>query len=83
MDIYVEGYTIRKWIEFFEEACSNELGISADGLPVAKFGVGVVIQNPYAGKFSKDLSLLNRSLCSTISCRIKFNLFSSPISGHF
>ena len=45
-------------VEFFEEACSNELGISADGLPVAKFGVGVVIQNPYAGKFSKDLSLL-------------------------
>ena len=58
MDINVEGYTIRKWYEFFEEACSSELGISADGLPVAKFGVGAVIQNPYAGRFSKDLSSL-------------------------
>ena len=58
MDINIKGYTIRKWYEFFEEACSNDLGISADGPPVAKFGVGAVIQNPYAGKFSKDLSLL-------------------------
>ena len=32
---------------------------------------------------SKDLDLLNRSLCSTISCRSKFKRFSSPISGHF
>ena len=58
MDIYVEGYAIRKWYEFFEEACSNETGINYDGVPIAKFGVGVVIQNPYAGSFSKDLSLL-------------------------
>ena len=56
MDISIEGYTIRKWYEFFEETCSNELGISADGPPVAKFGVGAVIQNRYAGRFSKDLS---------------------------
>ena len=42
-------------VRVFEEAGSNELGINADGLPVAKFGVGVVIQNPYAGRFSKDL----------------------------
>ena len=58
MDMYVEGYTVRKWYEFFEEACSNETGIDYDGAPIAKFGVGVVIQNPYAGGFSKDLSLL-------------------------
>ena len=57
MDINVEGYTIRKWHEFFEEACSNESGVSADGLPVAKFGVGVVIQNPYAGKAFQEISL--------------------------
>ena len=53
MDINVEGYTIRKWYEFFEEACSNETGINYDGAPIAKFGVGVVIQNPYAVSFSK------------------------------
>ena len=34
------------------------MGVDADGEPIAKFGVGVVIQNPYANKFSQDLSLL-------------------------
>ena len=58
MDINVEGYNIRNLYVFFEEAFSSELGISADGPLVAKFGVGAVIQNPYAGRFSKDLSSL-------------------------
>ena len=53
MDINVEGYTIRKWYEFFEEACSSELGISADGLPVAKFGVGAVIRTHTPADFQK------------------------------
>ena len=58
MDTNVEGYVVRKWFEFFEESTSNEMGVDADGDPIAKFGVGVVIQNPYANKFSQDLSLL-------------------------
>ena len=58
MDINVEGYKVRKWFEFFEESASNEMGVEADGEPIAKFVVGVVIQNYYAGKFSQDLSLL-------------------------
>ena len=53
MDINVEGYTIRKWYAFFEEASSNELGMSADGPPVAKFGVGVVIQTHTPADFQK------------------------------
>ena len=53
MDINVEDYTIRKWYEFFEEACSSELGISADGLPVAKFGVGAVIRTHTPADFQK------------------------------
>ena len=58
MNTNVEGYKVRKWFEFFEESVSNEVGVEADGEPIAKFVVGVVIQNPYASKFSKDLSLL-------------------------
>ena len=58
MDVNVEGYVIRKWFEFFEESVSNEMGVEADGEPIAKFVVGVVIQNPYANQFSQGLSLL-------------------------
>ena len=58
MNINVEGYKVRKWFEFFEESVSNEMGVETDGEPIAKFVVGVVIQNPYANKFSQDLSLL-------------------------
>ena len=58
MNTNVKGYAVRKWLEFFEETESNEIGVAADGEPIAKFVVGVVLQNPYASKFSKDLSLL-------------------------
>ena len=54
----VSGYKIRKWFEFFEETVTNEMGEITDGAPLAKFAVGVVIKNPYANKFSEDLSLL-------------------------
>ena len=58
MNTNVEGYKVRKWFEFYEESASNEMGVEADGEPMVKFVVGVVIQNPYANKFSQDLSLL-------------------------
>jgi len=58
MNTNVEGYEVRKWFEFFEESISNEMGVEANGEPIAKFVVGAVIQNPYASKFSQDLSLL-------------------------
>ena len=58
MNTNVESYQVRKWFEFFEESASNEMGVEADGEPIAKFVVGAVIQNPYANKFSQDLSLL-------------------------
>ena len=58
MKTSVSGYKIRKWFEFFEETVTNEMGEITDGAPLAKFIVGVVIKNPYANKFSEDLSLL-------------------------
>ena len=60
MKTNVEGYFVRKWFEFFEESKSNEMGVEANGEPIAKYVIGVVIQNPYAGRFSQDLSLLTK-----------------------
>lgn len=57
MNTNVEGYLVRKGFEFFEVSESNEMGVGANGDHIAKFVVGVVIKNPYAGGFSQDLSL--------------------------
>ena len=61
MKMIVNGYHIRKWVEFFEESLSDEMGKAPDGLPLAKFVVGAVIKNPYANNFSEDLSFLTKS----------------------
>lgn len=52
------NYNIRKWLGFTEETLANETGQMADGAPLAKFALACVLQNPYAGRFSEDLSLL-------------------------
>ncbi|HZQ74818.1 MAG TPA: amino acid synthesis family protein [Burkholderiales bacterium] len=52
------SYRIRGWLTFSEEILANETGRAADGEPVRKFAVVCVLENPYAGRFSEDLSLL-------------------------
>jgi len=52
------NYNIRAWLNFSEEILSNETGEAADGAPVLKLAVVCVLHNPYAGRFSRDLSLL-------------------------
>ena len=56
----IKGYNIRKWYEFFDETLTNETGIAAEGEPIRKYLVGVVLKNPYAKKFSSDLKLLTQ-----------------------
>jgi len=51
-------YHIRKWFSFCEETQANETGKLADGEPVYKYVVAAAIQNPYAGRYSEDLSEL-------------------------
>ncbi|MFY0676752.1 MAG: amino acid synthesis family protein [Neptuniibacter sp.] len=51
-------YHIRKWFTFYEETLANETGILADGEPVKKYVIAAAIQNPFANKFSEDLSAL-------------------------
>lgn len=52
------NYRIRAWLSFAEEIHVNETGQDADGAPVRKLAVVCVLNNPYAGRFSQDLSLL-------------------------
>ena len=50
-------YHIRKWYIQIEDTHANETGVLADGgKSVRKIVVAAAIQNPYSGKFSKDLS---------------------------
>ena len=53
-------YRIRSWLTFSEEILANETGQAADGAPLRKLAVVCVLENPYAAKFSQDLSLLVR-----------------------
>jgi len=58
MQTEIKGYNIRKWIEYFDETLKNETGIKTDNEPIRKYAVGAVLENPYAGNFSKNLDLL-------------------------
>lgn len=49
-------YKIRKWFIHMDETQENESGREADGEPVVKLVVAAAIANPYAGRYSDDLS---------------------------
>jgi len=52
-----KNYHIRKWYYQIDETLANETGILADGEKIVrKIVVAAAILNPYASKFSKDLS---------------------------
>ena len=52
------NYHIRSWLSFQEEIFTNESGQAADGPVLRKLALACVLQNPYAGRYSEDLSLL-------------------------
>lgn len=52
------SYHIRKWYAQIDETLVNETGKRADGEPVRKFVIACVVHNPFAGRFSEDLSEL-------------------------
>ena len=52
------SYHIRKWYSFTEETLANETGQLADGEPLFKYVIAAAVHNPYAGRFSQDLSQL-------------------------
>lgn len=58
MNHAVEGYHIRKWFLHDEEVLTNESGQPADGATLRRIVVAAAIRNPYAGRFSEDLSAI-------------------------
>ena len=49
-------YHVRKWFTHVEDVLANETGQPADGAPVRRVVIAAAIHNPYAGRFSQDLS---------------------------
>ena len=52
------GYEIRKWYLTVEDTLTNESGVGDDLGPLRRVVVAAAIRNPYAGKFSEDLSMI-------------------------
>ena len=53
-------YHIRKWFTYVEDTLATETGALADGDPVRKIVIAAAIHNPYAGRYSEDLSQIVR-----------------------
>jgi hypothetical protein len=49
-------YHLRKWFTHVEDVLANETGRLADGHAVRRIVIAAAIHNPYAGRFSQDLS---------------------------
>ena len=49
-------YHIRKWFTYLEDTLATETGALADGDPVRKIVIAAAIHNPYAARYSEDLS---------------------------
>jgi hypothetical protein len=49
-------YHVRNWSTQVEDVLANESGQLADGAAVRRIVVAAAIHNPYAGRFSQDLS---------------------------
>jgi len=49
-------YHVRKWFTHVEDVLANETGQAADGAAVRRIVVAAAVHNPYAGRFSVDLS---------------------------
>lgn len=49
-------YQIRRWYGQEQEVLTNEIYESDEGAPLRKILIAAAIRNPYAGRFSRDLS---------------------------
>ena len=76
---------IRSWLSFSEEILANESGQVADGAPVRKLAVVCVLANPYAGRFSQDLSQLvgpSPALGKEVGRRLRQLAGSDPVTSY-
>ena len=49
-------YHVRKWFTHVEEVLANETGQLPDGAPIRRIVIAAAVHNPYAGRYSEDLS---------------------------
>ena len=49
-------YHVRKWFTHLEEVLANETGQLPDGAPIRRIVIAAAVHNPYAGRYSEDLS---------------------------
>jgi hypothetical protein len=49
-------YHVRKWFTHVEDVLANETGQPADGATLRRIVIAAAIRNPYAGRYSPDLS---------------------------
>jgi len=78
-------YHIRKWITQVSDTLANETGVLADGAPLRKVVVAAVIANPYAGRFSEDLSQIvdgSAALGVEFGRRLLEALAGTPVQGY-
>lgn len=54
----LHGYHVRKALVLREDTLANETGRPADGAALRKYVVAMVVHNPYAGRFSRNLDRL-------------------------
>lgn len=54
----LHGYHVRKTLVLREDTLANETGRLADGVPLRKYVVAMIVHNPYAGRFSRNLDKL-------------------------
>ncbi|MEZ5593044.1 MAG: amino acid synthesis family protein [Gammaproteobacteria bacterium] len=76
---------IRKWFSLTEETQTNESGQPADGLPLYKFVLAACVRNPYAGRFSQDLSAIvepSQALGEMFGQRIQSLAADQPIESY-
>jgi hypothetical protein len=77
------SYQIRKWVSVVEEIC-HDSGPVADE-PLVKAAVGVVLRNPFAGRYVEDLSPLtadSAGLGTELGRRAASLLGGRPVQGY-
>lgn len=76
-------YRVREWFGFVQEV--HHEGGPADGEPLLKAAAGVVIENPFAGRWVEDLSPLTEpssSLGTALGARAVALLGGRPVQGY-
>jgi amino acid synthesis protein len=77
------SYQIRRWVSVVEEICHESGPVAPE--PLLKAAVGVIIRNPFAGRYEEDLSPLTKDsavLGTELGRRAVSLLGGRPVQGY-